>query len=158
MPAILTTVSGETRCFLACRSFRAIRSSYSVTDNLRRSALAVDVETANGNLLVIDTHLDNPSEATEVRLQQIDESIAFWDGATPAIIAGDFNADPGSPEWQAMIDAGLVDSGGSTTETTSEDERRIDYIFVTPDLTVSNYVVPDIWTSDHRPVVVEISP
>lgn len=130
---------------------------YSTTDNLRRGAVAVEVQTENGNLVIIDTHLDNPEEAVEVRLAQIAELIEFWNGATPAIVAGDYNADPGSPEWQAMIDAGFIDSGGDTTETTSEDERRIDYIFVTPDLKVESYTVPDIWTSDHRPVVVDIT-
>ncbi|MEZ4666240.1 MAG: endonuclease/exonuclease/phosphatase family protein [Thermomicrobiales bacterium] len=131
---------------------------YTTTDNLRRGAVAVEVETENGNLVVIDTHLDNPKGATEVRVQQIQELLAFWDGVTPAVIAGDFNADPGSPEWQAIIDAGLVDSGDGSSETTSEDERRIDYIFVTPDLQVDEYTVPDVWLSDHRPVVVELSP
>lgn len=131
--------------------------TFSTTDNLRRSALAIEVDTADGPLLVIDTHLDNPREATDVRLQQIEELIEFWGGTAPAIIAGDFNADPGSVEWQAMIDAGLVDTGEGTTETTSEDERRIDYIFVTPDLPLSGYNVPDIWVSDHRPVLVELS-
>ena len=56
-----------------------------------------------------------------------------------------------------MIDAGFVDSGSNSNETTSEDERRIDYIFVTPDLLVDAYEVPDVWTSDHRPVVVQLS-
>jgi endonuclease/exonuclease/phosphatase family metal-dependent hydrolase len=131
--------------------------TFSTTENLRRSALSVEVETANGPLRVIDTHLDNPVEATEVRLQQIDELIELWGGSTPAMVAGDFNADPGSLEWQAMIDAGFVDTGSSSNETTSEDERRIDYIFVTPDLQVENFTVPEVWVSDHRPVLVDIS-
>jgi endonuclease/exonuclease/phosphatase family metal-dependent hydrolase len=130
---------------------------FSTTDNLRRGAVAVEVETSAGPLRVIDTHLDNPREATEVRLEQIQELIAFLGNSTTAIVAGDFNADPGSPEWQAMIDAGLVDTAGDDPTTTSEDARRIDYIFVTTDLTVSGYDVPETWTSDHRPVIVELS-
>ncbi len=55
-----------------------------------------------------------------------------------------------------MIDAGFVDTGESSAETTSEDKRRIDYIFVTPDVEVDAFTVPDVWTSDHRPVVVEV--
>lgn len=131
--------------------------TFSTTDNLRRGAVAIEIDTANGPLLVIDTHLDNPKAATDMRLEQIEELTDFWAGRSPAIIAGDFNADPGSAEWQAMTDAGLVDSGAGTDETTSEDERRIDYIFVTPDLSVVSYAVPDVWTSDHRPVVVELA-
>lgn len=130
---------------------------YSTTDNLRRGAVSVDVETLGGSVRVIDTHLDNPGEATEVRLAQIAELIELLGSSTPAIVAGDFNADSGSPEWQAIIDAGLVDAAADDATTTSEDARRIDYIFLTPDLSVSTYAVPEIWTSDHRPVVVELS-
>jgi len=130
---------------------------YSTTKNLERGAVAIEVATTGGNLLVIDTHLDNLRDGTAVRLEQIEELLAFWDGVTPAIVAGDFNADPGSPEWQALTDAGFVDAAGDDPTTTSEDERRIDYVFVTPDLVVDDYMVPDVWTSDHRPVVVELS-
>ena len=130
---------------------------YSSTDNLRRGAVAVEVQTSSGPLRVLDTHLDNPREATEVRLEQIEVLVTFLGTSTPAIVAGDFNADPGSPEWQAMIDAGLVDAAADDATTTSEDARRIDYIFLTPNLTVSSYDVPEIWTSDHRPVIVELS-
>lgn len=136
-----------------------IVSEYSIifthTDNLRRGAVAI--ETPNANLLFIDTHLDNPHRATPVRLEQIQELLDLWGGAKPAIIAGDFNADPGSEEWQAMIDAGFVDAAGTDETTTSEDNRRIDYIWVTSDLHIDTYEVPDIWASDHRPVVVSLS-
>lgn len=131
---------------------------FSTTDNLRRGAVAIEVDTADGPMRVISTHLDNPRAAIDTRLEQIAELIAFWGGSTPAIVAGDFNADPGSAEWQAMIDAGFVDVGEGTSETTSEDERRIDYIFVTPDMAVTSYAVPEVWTADHRPVVVELGP
>jgi endonuclease/exonuclease/phosphatase family metal-dependent hydrolase len=130
---------------------------YSTTDNLRRGAVAVEVQTDTGNLVVIDTHLDNPRGSVDVRLEQITELLGFWDGITPAIIAGDFNADPGSPEWQTLSDAGFIDSGEGSSETTSEDERRIDYIWITPNLQVDSYTVPDVWVSDHRPVVADLS-
>jgi endonuclease/exonuclease/phosphatase family metal-dependent hydrolase len=130
---------------------------YSTTDNLRRGAVAVEVQTDTGNLVVIDTHLDNPRGSVDVRLEQITELLGFWDGITPAIIAGDFNADPGSPEWQTLSDAGFIDSGEGSSETTSEDERRIDYIWITPNLQVDSYTVPVVWVSDHRPVVADLS-
>jgi len=130
---------------------------FSTTDNLKRGAVAVDIETTGGSLRVLDTHLDNPRGATNVRLEQIDELLGLLGDSSPAIIAGDFNADPGSVEWQALIDAGLTDAAGNDATTTSEDARRIDYIFVTPDLAISSYNVPETWISDHRPVVVELT-
>ncbi len=130
---------------------------FSTTDNLRRGAVAVEVTTGSGNLLVIATHLDNPRKATAVRLEQIQELTAFSGGVAPTIIGGDFNADPGSQEWQAMIDAGFVDAAGTDPATTSEDDRRIDYLWITPDLVIDSYTVPDIRVSDHRPAVVTVS-
>jgi len=130
---------------------------FSTTANLRRGAVAAEIPTDSGSLLVIATHLDNPRKATAVRLEQIQEFIAFWGGAKPAIIGGDFNADPGSEEWQAMIDGGFVDAAGADTVTTSEDDRRIDYLWVTPDLAIESYTVPDVRVSDHRPVVLTVS-
>jgi endonuclease/exonuclease/phosphatase family metal-dependent hydrolase len=56
-----------------------------------------------------------------------------------------------------MIDAGFVDSAGDVSTSTSEDARRIDYVFVTPDISTSDYTVPDVWVSDHRPVIVELA-
>lgn len=130
---------------------------FSTTQNLRRGAIAVEVETASGSLLVIGTHLDNLRNGVDTRLEQLGELFAFWRGRGPAIIAGDLNADPDSPEWQVLAGTGFVDAAGDDPATTSEDERRIDYIFVTPDITIESYQVPDVWVSDHRPVVVELT-
>lgn len=130
---------------------------FSTTKNLRRGALSIEVATPDGPLLVIGTHLDNLGEGTEVRVEQVQELLDFWGGTTPALIGGDFNSDPGSPEWEAMVDAGFSDAAGDDATTTSEDERRIDYVWVSPEIDVTGYAVPDVWTSDHRPVVVSLS-
>ncbi len=50
---------------------------FSMTDNLRRGAVAVEVQTENGTVVVIDTHLDNPEEAIDIRLDQIRELLGF---------------------------------------------------------------------------------
>jgi endonuclease/exonuclease/phosphatase family metal-dependent hydrolase len=132
---------------------------YSVKDNFDRSALQARVATAAGDLWVYATHLDNPSGAAEVRLTQARELIAFRGDRSPAVVAGDLNADPGDEVLQLLADSGISDPGGTLLppgETTSEDERRIDFILVTADLAVTEMTVPDVWTSDHRPVVARI--
>ncbi len=128
---------------------------FSQTQNLRRSALAVRVEAGGGSLWVIGTHLDDPRGAGAVRLAQVEELVAFWAGRTPVVIAGDLNAEPGDAVIARLLDAGLVDAalGLGPEGTTSDDGRRIDYVLVSPEITVLEARVLDRWSSDHRPVV-----
>jgi endonuclease/exonuclease/phosphatase family metal-dependent hydrolase len=126
---------------------------FTSSENFKRSAIGVAVETETGPIWTFATHLDNPDDASEVRLEQVEQLLAFWNGRTPAVIAGDFNATPESDVVQAMLDAGFTDSGTLFGDaTTSEDERRIDYIFTSPDIEVTEARIDDIWTSDHLPV------
>jgi endonuclease/exonuclease/phosphatase family metal-dependent hydrolase len=128
---------------------------FSRTQNLRRSVLSVRVEADGGALWVIGTHLDNPRGAGAVRLAQTEELLAFWAGHTPVVIGGDLNADPGDPVIVRLLDAGLVDVAADLgpEATTSDDGRRIDYVLVSPEITVVEARVLDRWSSDHRPVV-----
>ncbi len=132
---------------------------FTSTVNLRRSAIAAQVETESGAIWVYATHLDNPDEAGTVRLEQVDQLLALWNGRTPAIVGGDFNATPDSDVVQRLLNAGLVDTGAELgpEATTSETGRRIDYIFVTPDIAVLAAQIPEVWTSDHKPVVAQLA-
>jgi endonuclease/exonuclease/phosphatase family metal-dependent hydrolase len=75
------------------------------------------------------------------------------------------NAEPDKPELQALYQAGFIDAlrvGGKDNAFTFWDPiptpgRRIDYIFVTPDLRVSSVDVILSRASDHLPVVAEIT-
>ncbi len=128
---------------------------FSQTQNLRRSALAVRVEAGGGSLWVIGTHLDDPRGAGAVRLAQVEELLGFWARRTPVVIAGDLNAEPGDAVIARLLEAGLVDTGArlGPEATTSEDGRRIDYLLLSPEITVLEARVLDRWSSDHRPVV-----
>lgn len=128
------------------------------TENLKRSALLVEIDTGSEQLTAIATHLDNPDEASEARAEQVNQLIALLEFDNPTIIAGDFNMPPNDPLVQSVIQAGLVDAGSAAGATgpTSEDGRRIDYIFVTQDLTISQAAIIDSDASDHRPVTVTL--
>jgi endonuclease/exonuclease/phosphatase family metal-dependent hydrolase len=126
---------------------------FTSSENLKRSAIGVAIETETGSLWTFATHLDNPDDASEVRLEQVEQLLDFWDGRTPAIIAGDFNAPPDSDAVAAMEAAGFDDAGDLIGDaTTSEDQRRIDYIFTSPEIDVTEVAIDDVWTSDHLPV------
>jgi len=132
---------------------------YDVTQNLKRSAIEVQVETQVGDLWVLGTHLDDPRDAGAVRLQQAEELVASWNQRSPALVMGDMNSDPNDLVILALRSAGFVDFGDALDAQayTSHDHRRIDYIFGTRDMLLRDIHTPDVWTSDHRPVVATLT-
>lgn len=128
---------------------------YRSTQNLKRSAVRARVATTRGDVWVIATHLDNPSGAGAVRLEQAAQLIAFRGERAPAIVAGDLNATPDSDVIATIVASGLVDSGAilGPSAATAEDGRRIDYILATPDLELMATRIVETDASDHRPVV-----
>ncbi|CAN5562300.1 hypothetical protein BH23CHL2_BH23CHL2_25240 [soil metagenome] len=125
------------------------------TQNLKRSALFVELDLGDGlAITIIATHLDNPDEASQARSEQVDQLAGLLTFDRPTILAGDFNMTPDDPLIQEVIAAGLVDVGvaANADEGTSEDGRRIDYIFVTPDFGILAGEVIDSDASDHRPM------
>lgn len=132
---------------------------FRTTENLRRGAVAVRLATPHGSVWLANTHLDDPRSATGVRLVQIEELLVFLRPWRPVVLGGDFNAEPGSPEYQRLLEAGLIDAAAAigATGPTSADQRRIDYLFVTGEFEVSGGRVPSVTASDHRPVVVRLT-
>ena len=100
----------------------------------------------------------------------------FEEGSGPAILVGDFNARPAAEEMRAVRarftdawTAGSVGAGatvnpqGLTSPATpaAPPRSRIDYVFVTSDITVKAVAVPvdesTRFAADHYPVVAEVS-
>ncbi len=97
-------------------------------------------------------------------MREVAQWLGLWNGAPRSILLGDLNAEPNKPELQAIYQAGWVDAlraGGKDDAFTFWDPtptpgRRIDYIFVTPDLQVVSTNVLSTRASDHLPVIAEI--
>lgn len=114
-------------------------------------------------LQVIATHFHHVEEDSVIRQQQSPVIIDFWDVADKTVILGDFNASPDSPEMIMLKQVGLVDaalqvsSSPANTFNSVSRYRRIDYIWVSPDLIVEEVFVPGTTASDHLPVIADIS-
>jgi len=126
------------------------------------------------NISVLDTHLDHVSaEARSESMKVIMERSKTLDLGS-YILMGDMNDYPSAPMYKTAIDGGLVDalliaqksyvSGGSTFHGFGKylTGDRIDYFFLTPDFTVSDYKVVDVdyngvYPSDHFPLVINIT-
>jgi endonuclease/exonuclease/phosphatase family metal-dependent hydrolase len=82
------------------------------------------------------------------------------------VLLGDFNAEPGSAEIALVREAGLTDAfvaggGGRADELTwpsDRPDRRIDYLWLSPDLAASGFAATDGTASDHRGVAVTVRP
>jgi endonuclease/exonuclease/phosphatase family metal-dependent hydrolase len=133
--------------------------TYASTQNLERGAIEVELEAETGSVWVFGTHLDNPQGAGEVRLEQVNQLLGYAEGKAPALIMGDLNATPDSDVLAAFAQAGFRDPAAvlGPEAFTSSNGRRIDYILVTSDVTVDGIRIPDVWTSDHKPVAADLT-
>ena len=147
-----------------------------------RVVLHATILTTWGNLKVFVTHLTNGD--FEINRGQSERLMEYIDLAGPhsALLAGDFNAEPNTTQMK-VIGSQLIDTfsfGNSTYEgntccidgLNSKDislRKRIDYIFITPDLLSSNslavsrvfdkpFPVEDgwLWASDHAGLILDI--
>ncbi|HKY79609.1 MAG TPA: endonuclease/exonuclease/phosphatase family protein, partial [Anaerolineales bacterium] len=98
----------------------------------------------------------------QIRNTQASAILSTWNNAEATIIMGDFNALPDSQAITLMLEAGLIDIsreiGQQPTYTyySANPDHQIDYIFVTPDLGYSDFVIPSTTASDHLPLAVTI--
>ena len=77
-----------------------------------RSALSTTLTTASGaDVRVTSIHLQHRESNTPTRLEQLDGARRAEPVTPPAVLAGDFNAEPGSPEIQLLEAAGWVSAG-----------------------------------------------
>ena len=122
---------------------------------------------------VMDVHLDHISaearrQGMRVLLQQKEML-----GIQSMILVGDLNDYDTSPMYAQAVAGGLVDAldvaqsiytgSGATYHNFGRklDAARIDYFFLTPDLTVKSYAVIDrtfdgVYPSDHFPLVIKL--
>jgi endonuclease/exonuclease/phosphatase family metal-dependent hydrolase len=143
---------------------------------LRRGYLGANILLPGDRpILFISTHLqhvkdpdvaevDPEGDLYPVHHEQIGKILQLWDGSSPAVLVGDFNAEPGWQQIEELISAGWADSwaengiGDGFTWASSDPSTRIDYIFHTPDLSVLDVGVIPSLASDHIGIVAEFSP
>ena len=132
-----------------------------------RSAISVDIVLPDGPLRVTSVHLQSKGEdRIPTRLDQIETLLTAQTDAPVLIIAGDFNAQPGSPEINEMTSAGLLsaqDVSGdpsALTDPSINPVKRIDWVFGRGVSFTNTEVLSDALSSDHLPLVVtsEVDP
>jgi len=126
----------------------------------QRGIAAATFECEGSRFAAGSIHLDlKPAE----RLRHVDEILLRVSTfGVPTILAGDINELPSQPAWQALAarfrDAyAVAPAGGEFTYSATKPVRRIDGVFVDPQIEIVECGVPDIAgierASDHRPVL-----
>ena len=117
-----------------------------------------------GPVTVIATHMHHLADEEHLRVPQVQALLEAWDGSSRSIILGDFNAIPEGPAVGLLREAGLSDAyesagrdlGEGHTAPAGDPSRRIDYIWVSPDLRVVDFSLVGGRASDHLGVVATV--
>lgn len=132
---------------------------------LGRGFIWANVDVGNGDHLdIIDTHYHHKVDGSDIRVAQSQAILDYWGKRPFTLIMGDLNAESTEPEIQLLQEQSFLDVLDETnitpgyTNDAFNPSRRIDYVFITPDLTPINAAVPPQPASDHLPVVTEIQP
>ena len=123
----------------------------------KRTMLITDFD----NYTVINTHLSlTPDDALES--VKIIHDILPTLGSKPVFLMGDLNSLPNSPVIKALQnDFNIVSPENTPTFPANNPTERIDYIMISKGHNfniIRAEVISDTIASDHRPVIVEISP
>ena len=124
-----------------------------------RGFLMLEVDVGGGETLeVLATHFHNGEEEEDAaaRLPQSLAVLEAADSDRTMVLLGDLNASPHHPEMLLIADAGFVDAfvlagppGDGYTWLSDELEQRIDYVWTSPDLRVTDFAMPMSIASDH---------
>jgi endonuclease/exonuclease/phosphatase family metal-dependent hydrolase len=95
----------------------------------------------------------------KARLRQLGFVSELLSGAQHAVVMGDFNCEPGSPELELLTrNSHLCDPGVAVSTFPSwKPNRMIDHILVTPSLRVEDVRVIHFPCSDHLPIAMDIA-
>ncbi len=130
----------------------------------QRSAIGATLTLDDGSTVrVISVHLQHRESNTPTRLDQLEALEQVEPASVPAVLAGDFNAEPGWPEIDLLEGQGWVsaiDTVGDPAALTSPSDvpaHRIDWIFG-QGVTFESATVLTAQQSDHRPLVATFTP
>lgn len=134
--------------------FGASNTHFNSEGRVPRGFQRISLQTSGAPITILHTHLDHEDDADTVRASQVVRMLEDWGKAPRTILLGDLNATPESVSIRTLTNAGFVDVSpdGALTYPASAPEERIDYIFVTPDLTVNQAETRESLASDHFPV------
>lgn len=123
----------------------------------QRSLFVAEIELNDSSQIAVAcTHLGLQPAARMAQVNKLNEVLSKI--KHPIVLAGDFNAKPGSEEITQGMEKWLRACGDQNTVPANNPKSKIDYIFCYPPASwkiVSNKV-PSVLLSDHLPVIAEV--
>ena len=109
-------------------------------------------------LLVLATHWDHQSQTDRLAGAHLANQLANSSPSLPALLAGDFNANPANPAVKLLSGSWLISGAAAELHTfpVEQPNIQIDYILARPAAAwtlVNAKVLPEILASDHRPLL-----
>ncbi len=134
--------------------FGVANTHFNSEGRVPRGFQRIGIQTTGAPITILHTHLDHEDDGDTVRAAQVVRILEDWGNTPRTILLGDLNAEPDTVAIRTLTNAGFVDASpnGPLTYPAVEPEERIDYIFVTPDLSVTEAETRESLASDHFPV------
>ena len=131
---------------------------------LDRAFLWVEIDVGEEDpLRIIATHFHHVRDESEHRIPQTEAVLERWAGMAQTVLLGDLNGRPKDREIKMLPEAGLLDSfvdageaGHGFTSPSEDPNKRIDYVWTSPDLKSTGYSSAGSQASDHLPVAVTV--
>jgi endonuclease/exonuclease/phosphatase family metal-dependent hydrolase len=114
--------------------------------------LVIELELADFSVFLV--HLSIKFRHRQYQLQDLHTMVKNVE--KPVIVAGDFNVLWGNRELQLFLAAtGLknANSNGQPSHPSRSPRRQLDYIFHSPQISVTSFEIPQVKFSDHTPLV-----
>jgi endonuclease/exonuclease/phosphatase family metal-dependent hydrolase len=123
----------------------------------RRTCVSADIEAVGGVIRVMTAHLSLNRFDRLKSVQRVGELVRGLQGSV--VLCGDMNARPDSEEMRILEQSGLVDAGSrndAPTYPATRPNARIDYVWHSRNLELTESVSVDSQASDHFPVIAEL--
>ncbi|MFT4469757.1 endonuclease/exonuclease/phosphatase family protein [Arthrobacter sulfonylureivorans] len=146
---------------VSSRNYLLRNIRYKEDPSQQRGLLEAVIDLGGVQLRFYNTHLDH--RRAEQRRLQINQVLALAGASDlPTVLAGDFNTVPGAPEMR-QVTAKFMDTfaerghGTGFSFPAERPSRRIDYLLISGQFQVVRASVMDTDSSDHRPVVADLT-
>ncbi len=123
-------------------------------EGVKRLVIEVELE----DVIVFIVHLSLKYKHRQQQLEHLHRILTSAE--KPIIIAGDFNTFGGSRELQLFLAASGVlnaNHANQPSHPSHAPKRHLDFILHSPELTVSNFSIPDVRLSDHAPLICDFT-
>lgn len=128
-------------------------------------ALAATVETPQGPVRVVATHIQPDAAGADPALPQARDLAQIIERerarGLPVVVGGDLNLEPGSRAWDALLGAGvtdaLTDARPLATWSSEDPSQQIDHVLVSDGVAADGARAHPSLLSDHLPVVVDLT-